>query len=63
MSDRQAPTLNGAHTDRLAQLERRVAGLETRRVKFGDYFVEQQVSGVLVARHARTGHITTIATS
>lgn len=61
MSDRQTPALSSAHTDRLAAIEGRLGKLETARVKFGDYFVEQTPGGVLVARHARTQHITTLA--
>ncbi len=46
----------------LRDLERRVYGLETRRVRLGDWYLEQTASGDLQARHADSRTVTIIAT-
>lgn len=61
MSDRKAPAREDRSRDQLRDLERRLTALETRRLRFGAYWIEQQ-GGNLVARHATTGHITVLAT-
>lgn len=62
MSDRSATGLSEEHRRWQSTVEARLAALETRRAKFGDYFIDQTGDGLLVARHARTQHTTTIAT-